>query len=143
MKKTLLYLIKSNPFFFKDLKEKRKKCSFLLRKIWFSIFCLVCHTSFHWYVKTSFKSQSFKNLKSKRWSKDKLSCHSFLSKGKISSRFFNLCWKGQLWDLSGFGQKNTLSKSTFFVQKFNFDFPRKLLIFLGEKLVKMLWFWTL
>ena len=34
------------------------------------------------------------------------------------------------------------SKSSFFVQKFNFDFPRKLLIFLGEKLVKMLWFWT-
>ena len=35
------------------------------------------------------------------------------------------------------------SKSSFFVQKFNFDFPRKLSIFLGEKLVKMLWFWTL
>ena len=34
------------------------------------------------------------------------------------------------------------SKSSFFVQKFNFDFPRKLSIFLGEKLVKMLWFWT-
>ena len=31
-------------------------------------------------------------------------------------------------------------KSSFFVQKFNFDFPRKLSIFLGEKLVKMLWF---
>ena len=34
------------------------------------------------------------------------------------------------------------SKSSFFVQKFNFEFPRKLSIFLGEKLVKMLWFWT-
>ena len=34
------------------------------------------------------------------------------------------------------------SKSSFFVQKFNFEFPRKLAIFLGEKLVKMLWFWT-
>ena len=34
------------------------------------------------------------------------------------------------------------SKSSFFVQKFNFDFLRKLSIFLGEKLVKMLWFWT-
>ena len=34
------------------------------------------------------------------------------------------------------------SKSSFFVQKFNFDFPRKLSIFWGEKLVKMLWFWT-
>ena len=34
------------------------------------------------------------------------------------------------------------SKSSFFVKKFNFDFPRKLSIFLGEKLVKMLWFWT-
>ena len=34
------------------------------------------------------------------------------------------------------------SKSSFFVQKFNFDFPRKLSIFLGEKLGKMLWFWT-
>ena len=32
------------------------------------------------------------------------------------------------------------SKSSFFVQKFNFDFPRKLSIFLGEKLVKMLGF---
>ena len=28
------------------------------------------------------------------------------------------------------------------VQKFNFVFPRKLPIFLGEKLVKMFWFWT-
>ena len=35
------------------------------------------------------------------------------------------------------------SKSSFFVQKFIFDFPRKLSIFfLVEKLVKMLWFWT-
>ena len=34
------------------------------------------------------------------------------------------------------------SKSSFFVQKFNFDFPKKLLIFLGEKLVKMLWLST-
>ena len=34
------------------------------------------------------------------------------------------------------------SKSSFFVQKFNFDFPRILSGFLGEKLVKMLWFWT-
>ena len=34
------------------------------------------------------------------------------------------------------------SKSSFFVQKFNFDFTRKLSIFLGEKLVKMLWVWT-
>ena len=34
------------------------------------------------------------------------------------------------------------SKSSFFVQKFNFDFPRKLSIFWGEKLMKMLWFWT-
>ena len=29
-----------------------------------------------------------------------------------------------------------------FVQKFNFDFPRKLSILFGEKLVKILWFWT-
>ena len=36
------------------------------------------------------------------------------------------------------------SKSSFFVQKFNFDFPRKMSIFFwGEKLVKMLWFRTL
>ena len=34
------------------------------------------------------------------------------------------------------------SKSSFFVQKFNYDFPRKLSIFWGEKLVKMLRFWT-
>ena len=33
-------------------------------------------------------------------------------------------------------------KSSFFVQNFNFDFPRKLAICLAEKLVKMLWFWT-
>ena len=33
-------------------------------------------------------------------------------------------------------------KSSFFVQKFNFDFPKKLSNFWGEKLVKMLWFWT-
>ena len=34
------------------------------------------------------------------------------------------------------------SKFSFFVQKFNFDIPRKLSIFLIEKLVKMLRFWT-
>ena len=34
------------------------------------------------------------------------------------------------------------SKSSFFGQKFKFDFPRKLSIFGGEKLVKILWFWT-
>ena len=34
------------------------------------------------------------------------------------------------------------SKSSFFVQKLNFDFPRKLSIFSGEKLMKMLWFRT-
>ena len=34
------------------------------------------------------------------------------------------------------------SKSSFYVQKFNFHFPRKLSIFLGEKLAKMLWYWT-
>ena len=34
------------------------------------------------------------------------------------------------------------SKSSFFVQKFNFDFPRKIWEVLGEKLVKMLRFWT-
>ena len=39
--------------------------------------------------------------------------------------------------------KSHCSKSSFFVQKFNFDFPRKWSIFfLGEKLVEMLWFWT-
>ena len=34
------------------------------------------------------------------------------------------------------------SESQIFVQKFNFDFPRKLSIFWGEKHVKMLWIWT-
>ena len=38
--------------------------------------------------------------------------------------------------------KSHFSKSSYFVQKFNFDFPRKLSISLGEKLVKMLGFWT-
>ena len=34
-------------------------------------------------------------------------------------------------------------KSSFFVQKFNFDFPRKIVeFFWGKKLVKMLWLWT-
>ena len=43
-----------------------------------------------------------------------------------------------------FTKKNhyTLFEIFIFVQKFHFDFPRKLSIFLGEKLVKMLWFWT-
>ena len=36
----------------------------------------------------------------------------------------------------------TLFEIFIFVQKFNFDFPRKLSIFGCEKLVKMLWFWT-
>ena len=30
----------------------------------------------------------------------------------------------------------------YFLAVDNFDFPRKLSIFLGEKLVKMLWFWV-
>ena len=34
------------------------------------------------------------------------------------------------------------SKSSFLVQKFNFDFPRNCRFFLVEKLVKMLRFWT-
>ena len=38
--------------------------------------------------------------------------------------------------------KSHCSKSSFFVQKLSFDFPRKLAVFGGEKLVKMLWFWT-
>ena len=39
-------------------------------------------------------------------------------------------------------QKSHCSKSHNFVQKFNFDFLKKSRFFLGEKLVKMLWFWT-
>ena len=40
-------------------------------------------------------------------------------------------------------KKTHCSKSSYFVQKFNFDFPRKLSNFFGgEKLVKMLWFCT-
>ena len=35
------------------------------------------------------------------------------------------------------------SKSSFFVQKINFDLPEKIVnFFVVEKLVKMLWFWT-
>ena len=45
-------------------------------------------------------------------------------------------------DVSNWQTVPHCSKSLFFVQKFNFDFLRKLLIFWGEKLVKMLWFWT-
>ena len=39
-------------------------------------------------------------------------------------------------------QRHTVRNLHHFIQKFNFDFPRKLLIFLGEKLVKMLWLST-
>ena len=39
-------------------------------------------------------------------------------------------------------ENHTVQNLHFFVQKFNFDFPRKLSIFWGEKLVKMLWFRT-
>ena len=38
--------------------------------------------------------------------------------------------------------KTHCSKSSFYVQKINFDFLRKLSYFFGKKLVKMLWFWT-
>ena len=38
--------------------------------------------------------------------------------------------------------KITKAKSFFFEQIFNFDFPRILSIFGGEKVVEMLWFWT-
>ena len=34
------------------------------------------------------------------------------------------------------------SKSSFSVQKFNFDFPKKFSTFWGEKLAKFLWFWA-
>ena len=51
--------------------------------------------------------------------------------------------KSSLFLLSGADKmpaKTHCSKSSFFVQKFNFDFHRQLSIFWGEKLVKMLWF---
>ena len=44
------------------------------------------------------------------------------------------------WFLKNVDDGAHCSKSSFFVHKFNFDFPRKSSIFLGEKLVKMLWF---
>ena len=39
-------------------------------------------------------------------------------------------------------RRNTLFEIFIFCPKLNFDFPRKLSIFLGEKLVKMMRFWT-
>ena len=50
--------------------------------------------------------------------------------------------KYQQEDVTDASSLTHCSKSSFFVQKFNFDFPKKLLIFLGEKLVKMLWLST-
>ena len=40
------------------------------------------------------------------------------------------------------GTYQTVRNLYFFVQKFNFDFPRKFSTFLGEKLAKMLRFWA-
>ena len=53
----------------------------------------------------------------------------------LHSQLLKCCWKVSFLETHS-------SRSSFFVQKFNFDFPRKWSIFLGEKLVKMLWFWT-
>ena len=47
---------------------------------------------------------------------------------------------GKIVNISMEVEKVTIFKR--FVQKFNFDFPRKLSISLCEKLAKMLWFWT-
>ena len=61
----------------------------------------------------------------------------------LTSTKSRLGWREKSLDKLTSSWANTLfSKSSFFVQKFNFDFPNKLSIFWGEKLVKMLWFWT-
>ena len=50
---------------------------------------------------------------------------------------------GQIFTGEGrYVSKHTVRNLHFLSKKFNFDFTRKLSIFLGEKLVKMLWFWT-
>ena len=62
-----------------------------------------------------------------------------LRKSTKKLRYFSKTQKGLF---SSGASEDMSSKSSFFVQKFNFQFPRKLSIFLGEKLVKMFWFWT-
>ena len=67
----------------------------------------------------------------------------FHLKNFFLSRKIKFKIRGNLFEIDFFfDKKSHCSKSLSFVQKFNFDFPRKLSIFGGEKLVKMLWFWT-
>ena len=88
--------------------------------------CL-CKCTFKWNFCLKKKFHTFKNLNSHCW---KITQNVSFSKQK---RFEFSRQKVPI---------ATLFEILIFVQKFNFDFPRKLSIFLGEKLVKMLWFWT-
>ena len=54
---------------------------------------------------------------------------------------YDISWEG-FKDQRILSLVTTLFEIFIFVQKFNFDFSRKLSIFWVEKLVKMLWFWT-
>ena len=57
----------------------------------------------------------------------------------IFRRFWPRRWRRTAHD----NLEHTVRNLRFLSKNFNFDFPRKLSIFfLGEKLVKMLWFWT-
>ena len=65
-------------------------------------------------------------------------CHGPIQRNPDIHQLASIC------QLQIFGTVHTThcSKSSFFVQKFNFDFPRNCRFYMGEKLVKMLWFWT-
>ena len=61
----------------------------------------------------------------------------------VNFQLLKMGWCGGKWSIMMLNlYLPHCSKSSFFAQKFNFDFPRKLSIFFGEKLVKMLWFWS-
>ena len=104
LEKNFIVSHQTNPFFFKDLKEKRKKCSPSCpdppppQNLIFNFLLSVSH--FLPQCQNIPKLNLLKILKSKRWSKDKLSCHSFLSREKYPLDFSNFCWKGHLSGLT-------------------------------------------
>ena len=92
------------------------------------------HQSYHWYsCLYNRMSESGKNP---------------VKKTHTLFEIFIFCPKIQLWfpeKIADFLGGEKLVKNVVVLDYLavdNFDFPRKLSIFLGEKLVKMLWFWT-
>ena len=112
----------------------------------------------HW-SSTPWQSECCQEVVTEQWSGQRLEdskiviCAKIMKVGIILSivniPIFTICYlvdllfryKQEIYD--EFFGTNTLFEIFIFVQKLNFDFPRKLSIFLGgEKLVKMLWFLT-